>query len=171
VTERRAVARLWAGFALLGAGLVHLAVVREHLAESLPHGLFFAVTGAGQVLWAVAAMSRVTVPAPRAAVVVHLGLVALWVLSRTAGLPLPPDAWTPEPAGRSDVLAVCLELVAVAAVTVAVRRGAAPVRAPGRLLAGAAAGALTVGALTTPALAATEAGGHAHRHGISAGQH
>lgn len=46
---RADVARCWAGFASLGAGLVHLAVVREHLDHWLLASAFFAVVGALQL--------------------------------------------------------------------------------------------------------------------------
>ena len=57
-------ARCWAGFASLGAGLVHLAVVREHLAEWWVYGVFFAAIGTLQILWALAALARDTRPSP-----------------------------------------------------------------------------------------------------------
>jgi hypothetical protein len=166
------VLRLWAAFALLGAGLVHLAVVSEHLEESALHGSFFVVVGTAQLGWGVLAMARTTVPAPRALVAVQVAIVAIWAASRTVGLPVPPERWTTEPVGTADLLAVALEAVAVTATVLAARvvrasRPATPDRtiSSRRLLAGAAAGALLVSVLTTPALAATEAGEHAHPHG------
>jgi hypothetical protein len=168
MVDRHDVLRLWVAFALLGAGLVHLAVVSEHFAESVQHGLFFAVTGTVQLGWAIAAMAGSRVPAPRALVAFQVAVVAVWAASRTVGLPVPPDAWTTEPVGTADLLAIALEVVAVAATLLAVRSQravAAPTTSSGRLLAGAAAGALLVSALTTPALAATDAGEHAHPHG------
>ena len=164
--------RLWAAFALLGAGLVHLAVVSEHVAESALHGFFFAVVGTAQLGWGVLAMARTSVPAPRVLVAVQVAVVAIWAASRTVGLPIPPERWTSEPVGTADLLTAALEAVAVAATVLAARvlrasRQATPDRtiSSRRLLAGAAAGALLVSALTTPALAATGAGELAHPHG------
>jgi hypothetical protein len=164
------VPRLWAGFALLGAGLVHLAVVREHLAESSLHGGFFAVVGGTQVMWAVATMSRTAPPLPRTMSAVQAGLVVLWLASRTTGLPVPPEPWTPEAVGVVDAVAVTLEVLAVLATVTAVvtrkpSRGRTP--RPARILAGTGAGALLVAAMTTPALAATDAGRDARPHGHS----
>lgn len=140
------VARSWAGFALLGAGLVHLAEVRTHLDVSLAHGSFFVAVGAAQVGVGLMSMAR-RVPAPRVVVAGQLAVLAV---------------------GRADLLAVCLGLVAVTSILLGRRADADPGRRvvrPARYLAGVGAGAVLVAGLTTPALAATEAGEHARPHG------
>jgi hypothetical protein len=162
------VARCWAGFALLGAGLIHLAVTREHVAVSLVQGLFFAVVGVAQLGLALVVLARDRLPAPALVVTGQLALVALWAVSRTTGLPVGPDAGTPEAVGRVDVLAVVLEVLSVAAVVSMAQTAPAPApdaRRPGRWWALVGAGALVMAALTTPALAATEPGAHARPHG------
>jgi hypothetical protein len=168
---RTDVARCWAGFASLGAGLIHIAVVREHLPESPFLGVSFAVVGLAQVGWALWALGRDAVPAPRATVVVTLGLIAAWALSRTVGLSLNPLTAVPEPVGVADVLCVVLEATLIGCVHVAMTQSARiPVAdqrrsaTTARGLALLAAGALAVSALATPAMAATAAGDHAHDH-------
>ena len=172
--DRTDVARCWAGFASLGAGLIHIAVVREHLTESPFLGISFIVVGLAQVGWALWALSRDTVPAPRSTAVVTMGFIAAWAVSRTVGLSLNPLTAGPEPVGVADVLCVVLEVAVIACVLVAASRTArqpaeSPQRvsrsaAPARSLALLAAGALAVSALATPAMAATTAGEHAHSH-------
>ena len=81
--DRTDVARCWAGFASLGAGLIHIAVVREHLAEVPFLGVAFIVVGLAQVGWGLWTLSRDSVPAPRATAVITLGLIAVWAMSRT----------------------------------------------------------------------------------------
>ena len=165
---RTDVARCWAGFASLGAGLVHLAVVREHLAEWWVYGVFFAGIGTLQILWAMVALARDTAPSPRAVAAVNAGVIVLWLLTRTVGLPVGPEPWTAEAVGTADTLSVALEAVVVALLLAATRvpRAAdAPQLAPGARLALMGAGALVMAAITTPALAATESGEHAHPHG------
>lgn len=168
--SRSDVARCWAGFASLGAGLVHFGVVREHLDSWLLHGMFFAALGSAQIAWALLAMSRDRVPLPRLVVTATLSLVALWAFTRTFGLPFGPGAGTPEPVGTADLLAMVLHGMLVASVVVAVRSDrsahayAARPRTAGRTLVGLGAGALVMAALTTPALAATEAGATARPH-------
>jgi hypothetical protein len=168
---RTDVARCWAGFASFGAGLIHIAVVREHLAESPFLGVAFAVVGLAQVGWALWALSRDRVPAPRVTAVVTLGFIAAWAMSRTVGLSLNPLTADPEPVGVPDVLCVVLEVTLIGCIYVAMspsaripvadqRRSATTARG----LALLAAGALAVSALATAAMAGTTAGNHAHGH-------
>lgn len=165
--DGRDVARCWAGFASLGAGLVHLAVVREHLDEWWLYGAFFAALGTAQLVWAVAALARDRAPFPQLVAYGNLAVVALWVVTRTSGLPLGPEPWTAEAVGRADLLTSLLEIGAAAALLVALRmpaRSRETQRPAGRVVALMVAGALAVSALTTPALADTPAGGRSQGH-------
>ena len=165
---RTDVARCWAGFASLGAGLVHLAVVREHLAEWWVYGVFFAAIGMLQILWAMVALACDTAPSPRAIAGVNAGVIVLWVLTRTVGLPVGPEPWTAEAVGTADTLCAVLEAVVVVLLVAATRvprEADVPRLSPGGRLALMGAGALVMAAITTPALAATESGEHAHPHG------
>jgi hypothetical protein len=141
--------------------------VRTHLDVNLLHGTFFVAVGTGQVGVGLTSLAR-RVPAPRLVVAGQLAVLVLWGLSRTVGLPFPPQAWTAEAVGRPDLLAAALGVVAVTSILVG-RRASAGVRRrnlrPGRYLAALGAGAVLVAGLTTPALAATEAGEHARPHG------
>jgi hypothetical protein len=160
------VARCWAGFASLGAGLVHAAVLRDHWSEWAVYGVFFAVVATGQLGWGLAALARDRAPFPRWVVAANLAVIALWALTRTAGLPFGPDAGRPEGVGAADLGAVALQVVVVAAVAVGGLGALGVPRASTTgLLAGLASGALLVAAITTPALAGTSAGQHAHAHG------
>ena len=159
------VVRCWAGLASLGAGLVHSAVVREHWGFSVVHGAFFAVVALAQIGWGIAALARDRLPGARLVIAGNLAVIALWTVSRTVGLPFGPEAGVREPVGVADLGSVALELVLVAAVVLyrwGMVRGPR-MSAPG-LVAGVALGALVVGLITTPALAGTDAGVHAHPH-------
>jgi hypothetical protein len=161
------VARCWAGFASLGAGLVHAAVVGEHPAVE---AVFFAVLAAGQLGWGVAALARDRAPVPRWVAGATVAVIALWVLSRTVGLGAvdlgAAGLGAVESVGAADLGAAVLEVLVLVSLASArwgalrARRASAPV-----LLGGLAAGALLVGAVTTPALAGTTAGAHAMPHG------
>lgn len=164
---RADVARCWAGFSSLGAGLVHLAVVHEHVEEWWVYGVFFAAVGMAQILWALGALARDRAPFLRLMIASNIGLIALWGATRTVGLPIGPETWTPEAAGRADVLSVLLQLSTALLLVVASRNPRIPARAAsrrrlgvGRVVALMFAGALAVSAITTPALAATESGQH-----------
>jgi hypothetical protein len=173
------VARCWAGFASFGAGLVHVAVLREHLDVSLLQGAFFAVVGVAQIGWALWALHGPSVPRPRLTAIATAAVIALWAVSRTVGLPT--GLGGREAVGTADLLAVVLEVglilcISLAAVSSAtVRREvpphtATPALASARVVALLAAGALAVSAIATPAMAATSAGDHAHPHGHSPSQ-
>ncbi|RZS91266.1 hypothetical protein EV189_0503 [Motilibacter rhizosphaerae] len=159
-----------AAYAGIGAGLVHLAVVHEHLQEWLAAGIFFIFLGAAQVVWGVASFAAGRVLVPRTAVLVSLGTVVLWVVSRTSGLPVGPEAFEPEAVGRADVLSCVLELVTVAGVALGVRRVRTRESSPRRSVAALAAAAALVAVLTTPALAASGSEEGDHMPGMSAEQ-
>jgi FtsP/CotA-like multicopper oxidase with cupredoxin domain len=119
---------LSAGLCTVGGGVIHLAVVREHLDEYLLFGLFFIGVGLGQIMAGPLLLLR---PSRRVAMGValsSLALVALWLVSRTVGLPLGPEPWQPEEIGLSDITCVVLEGVAGAVATALVVRGRRPRR-------------------------------------------
>ncbi len=172
-------ARCWAGFASFGAGLVHVAVVREHLEVSVSHGVFFAVVGLAQIGWGLWALRGPVVPRARTTVLATVALIALWAVSRTVGLPF--GLGGKEPVGTADVLAVVLEVGLILCIALAARSVAVPNRdgsersaqaplASAKFVSLLAAGALAVSAVATPAMAATMAGVHAHPHGHSPSQ-
>jgi hypothetical protein len=168
---RQDVARCWAGFASFGAGLVHVAVVREHFSEYWLFGVFFTVLGLAQIAWALGAFARPTVPLPRLTGIITLGVIALWLVARTTGLPIGPEPWTAEAFGRADVLCAVLEVALLLCLVVATRPAPQPTvdrrasaGAPARFVALMMVGAFAVAGLATPAMAATESGEHAHGH-------
>lgn len=97
---------------LVGAGAIHLSVVPAHLDEYVPYGVFFVAAALAQWGLAVALIRSPSRPLAVAALGVSLALVVLWVVSRTAGLPISPRPWVPEDVGISDLAATLIELVA-----------------------------------------------------------
>jgi FtsP/CotA-like multicopper oxidase with cupredoxin domain len=94
----------------LGAAAIHFAVAPEHLAEYMPYGVFFIGLGIVQVGLAAAIMF---VPSRRLFATAAAGtgtVMGIWLLSRTAGMPIP---WSPEPVGFTDVVTTLLEGIAV----------------------------------------------------------
>jgi hypothetical protein len=73
------------------AGFVHLAVAPEHFEEWAPAGFFFIAVAAGQLWLAQALWRGLHARLVPAAVLVTSGLVALYVASRTIGLPFHSD--------------------------------------------------------------------------------
>jgi len=109
-TNRAHDLRLLLTAGLLGAAAIHAAVIPEHLAQWGPAGAFF-IALAGAELAAAAALTR-TNPQPRvllAAAAASISPLALWLYSRTTGIPFGPGAGTPEPVGLADLAACALE--------------------------------------------------------------
>jgi len=123
------------------AGLIHFAVAPAHFEEWAPFAVCFAVAGVLQVGWAAAFFRAPSFRALAVNAVLAGGLIAVWTLSRTVGLPVGPDAGTPEAVGLADVGATAAEAVLVAA-ALGWRRGAAP-----RWLLPVGAAALALGGL------------------------
>src|SRR5215212_10471169 len=99
-----------AAMSLAAAG-IHFAVMGEHFKEYAAFGIFFSVVAWYQALWAVGIAVR---PAKWLLITGLVGnaLVAVvWVVSRTAGLPIGPDAGVAEPTGGIDVLSTVLEVL------------------------------------------------------------
>ena len=103
------IVRVTAAASTAGAGAVHLAIVPDHLREYLPFGIFFAVVGAAQ-LGAAGALQRPSRLSPVGVAVGQVLLVALWLMSRTTGLPVGPALWTPEAIGVADVVCVSMTI-------------------------------------------------------------
>lgn len=72
------------------AGAIHLAVAPEHFAEWWLYGAFFVVTGVFQLAYATPVLRRPTPLVALAGILVNLGIVLVWVASRTTGLPVTP---------------------------------------------------------------------------------
>ena len=111
----------WVALASVLAGGIHLAVTPEHLEEWWVFGAFFIVVGCFQLAFAAFVLRRPTWPVALAGIVVNLGVVLVYVMSRTSGLPIhPPEditshVWShaTEGAGPADLAATGAELVVV----------------------------------------------------------
>ena len=115
--ERLSAARTWPGAGRGSPRSAPGSCTSPSSASTWPSGcwpaLFFAVLGAAQIGWGLAALARDRAPFPRAVIGVNVGVLALWVVSRTVGLPVGPEAGTAEAVGRADVLCMALQLLVV----------------------------------------------------------
>ena len=151
--------------AALGAALLHAAFAPGHFAETWSHGLAFAVMAWMQLALAVALLAY---PSRRvfALGLLNLGVIGIWVMSRTIGAPFGPNAWTPEDVGTPDLIATGLEALLVVGCGMLLwrTRGSALriVSGPRLMLWGAIAGSLIVAGATTAALTPRYAGEHTH---------
>lgn len=102
-----------AAIASLGAAIIHFAVAPTHWQEWMPAGLFFVLIAVFQLIWARLVLTRPTAAVLAAAVMVNVGTIVLWALSRTAGAPFGPRAGVPEAVHAADLCALLLEIYVV----------------------------------------------------------
>lgn len=108
------------------AGGIHLAVVPSHWAQAEIYGAFFALVGTTQVVWSLLLLVRPSRPLLGLNVAANLGVLLVWLDSRTIGLPLGPAAGLREPIGLLDLACAVIE---VASVVIALRLILRPERA------------------------------------------
>jgi hypothetical protein len=105
---------LVAGLLVFASSVIHAAVVNDHVEYYWPSGAFFLVVACAQAAWAVLAYRA---PSNRrillAGAIGNGALAVLWAISRTVGMPVGPQPWSPEPIGAADVLSTIDELAAV----------------------------------------------------------
>jgi hypothetical protein len=88
------------------AGSVHAGLAPAHFAEATWLGVAFVLAAAGQTLWAMLALSGVQRWQVAFGLVVNLGCVVCWAVSRTVGLP----GEGLEPVGAVDLVTAAAEL-------------------------------------------------------------
>jgi hypothetical protein len=92
-------------------GLIHFEAAIQHIDEYLLYSLFFVLLAAAQCLWGIAVYKSPSRKLLAAGVTMSLMVAVLWILSRTSGLPIGPQSWTPEPIGALDSIATANEIV------------------------------------------------------------
>jgi hypothetical protein len=157
------VARMLAATAMLGAAVIHFAFAPEHFDDQTSHGVFFLAAGWLQLLGA-AGLAFAWQPQRtwlRGTAALNGAIAALWLLTRTAGLP----GESAEAVGFPDSLAAVLQVVAaVAALSVAGRWLAdRPIERPAFAVTGVPAVAMI--ALVTASVVPSLGGGHSHADG------
>ena len=145
---------------LLCAAAIHASVVKEHFREWVLEGLFFIALALVEALMALAVATTARTAVYGAAIALSLATVALWMLSRTAGVPVGPEPWVPEPVGRADAAATLLELTTATVLAPLV------LPAPGRAVTAVAVAVVSVAAAALTAFALAPGANEAHDHGF-----
>lgn len=101
--------------ALVVTAVIHLAVVPEHAHEWLAAAVFFVGLAVAEVALACAVLARANRNVLLIGSVISLASAALWVASRTVGLPLGPEVFSPEAVAAPDLFATALEIFVAAA--------------------------------------------------------
>jgi hypothetical protein len=113
VGAARAVAAIL-GLLSMAAALIHLAVIEQHWAEYWLYGAFFVVVGLAQLAWAVAIPSTPTRLLLWAGVVGNALVVITWIVTRTVGSLIGPQASTPARVGFGDLVTTVMQVLIVA---------------------------------------------------------
>jgi FtsP/CotA-like multicopper oxidase with cupredoxin domain len=143
----------------LGAAAIHFAVAPEHFQEYAPFGVFFVIAGSAQVLLAGALLSAPSRRLLAVAAFGTLGVVGLYLVSRTVGLPIGPRPGKPEAVGIPDVVCTFMEVLSVLLFGVlAARRHRLRARRPVRLALATLPGVVLVSALAAAGVGAAAGG-------------
>jgi hypothetical protein len=106
----------------LAAGAIHAIATIDHFSHWWLYGAFFLALTYGQVLWGVALLRKpVSERVLRIGARANLAICAVWLYSRTVGVPIGPEAGSPEPVGSMDVAATLDQLVLALYVALVVR--------------------------------------------------
>jgi ABC-type transport system involved in cytochrome c biogenesis permease subunit len=97
----------------LGAALVHLWVAPGYFEVWWGYGSFFLAAASAQGLFAIALLRWPGRTLPLAGIFGNLAVVALYVVTRTSGVPFGPHATRAEEAGVLDMATTAAELAAV----------------------------------------------------------
>jgi hypothetical protein len=113
-SSREILLRLTAGLAVI-CGLIHIGAGVDHYGEFPLYALVFSLLATAQIGWAALLVWRATPRWLALGCALQVGIVALWVLSRTTGVPIAPTAWVPEQVGTADIVETFCELVTIVA--------------------------------------------------------
>lgn len=98
----------------VGAAAIHFAVVFEHFAEYTLYGVFFLVISWAQLIWPAVLLWRPSRTWLWLGIAGNAAVIAVYVASRTAGLPFGPDLHKAESVGALDVASCVLEFALIA---------------------------------------------------------
>ena len=98
----------------VGAAAIHFAVVFEHFAEYALYGVFFLVISWAQVIWPAVLLWRPSRLWLWLGIAGNAMVIAVYVASRTVGLPFGPDLHHAESVGALDVVTCVLEFGLIA---------------------------------------------------------
>jgi hypothetical protein len=111
-----------AGLSLVAGG-IHAMAGPAHLAEWWAYGLFFFAAAAFQAAYGLLLYTRgiegwggwmaVRGTVYRLGIAVTLGIIVVWLVSRTVGVPLGPEAFEPESVGGLDAISKAIEAALV----------------------------------------------------------
>jgi hypothetical protein len=159
----------------LGAAGIHFAMIGVHWSEYWLDGAFFAAIAWFQVAWAVGVVMRPSRMLLIAGALVNAGIIGVWAISRTWGVPFGPHSGVAETASFVDILATAFEgALLLGCLALILRPRLNTMRASRKAAIPAWIAGLGVVALTTMAFTPSFADGHmagggGHHGGDAAG--
>jgi hypothetical protein len=114
------------------AAFVHVVVCPGHFREGIVYGVFFAVAAGCQLGWSALVSARYGRWLAPAGLVGNASIVLLWMVTRTVGIPLGPEAGEVERFGMLDLLAGGCEIGVVVLCALSIRQHVHPWRTPRR---------------------------------------
>ena len=121
-TVQRPLASYSAALLTLGAAAIHIAVAPEHFFVYVPYAVFFVCIGVAQVALAAALLIAPSRRLYTFALAGTLAVIGIWLLSRSAGLPIGPTPWRPEAITATDLAATLMEAIACILFVLRLRR-------------------------------------------------
>ena len=95
------------------AAAIHFAVVFEHFRDDTLYGVFFLVLSWAQLIWPAVLLWRPSRLWLWLGLTGNAAVLAVYIASRTVGLPFGPDLHHPEPVGALDVMSCVLEFALI----------------------------------------------------------
>lgn len=95
------------------AGLIHIQAAVDHLSEVPAYTVCFVILAVAQVAWGIALYRSPRRSLLIAAAIGSLCVLAVWILSRTSGLPIGPERGEPEQLGLLDSVASADEIALI----------------------------------------------------------
>jgi hypothetical protein len=149
----------------VGASGIHFAVMGEHFQEYVVFGVFVSLVAWFQALWALGVVVAPTRWTLAVGFIAYAAIVCVWLVSRTAGVPIGPEPGVAEPAGLLDVLSTVLGLLIVAVCAALLLRGQYSQPSGGRRARTLFVGALALGLIVLSTIGIAAAGENEHGHG------
>lgn len=137
----------------IGAAIVHFAVIAQHFDEWWLTGMFFLSIALFQLAWGLLVLIQPSALVYVAGAIANALIIVTWIVSRTSGVPVGPEAGEAEAVSFPDALATAFEVVLIVVLVVLLAERSA--RRPARHFPPAATGlggAAVVASLTALAL-------------------
>jgi len=106
----------------LGVSLIHFAVIQEHFADYWAYGAFFIVVATVQMAWAVLMVVRPSRLMLALGAAGNALVLAAWIVTRTVGSLIGPEATQPAEAGFGDIVSTAFEAAIVVGALLMLRR-------------------------------------------------